>query len=1093
MTHPRAGERSGGTAPSRNRQHLAVLGAVEVEGHPGVLRPKERAVLAALAFDHPHPVPTGRLVDLVWGEAPPATAAKALHNHITRLRRSIDGLVVTGPYGYGLAEGVVLDVARLELVVDERPGGGSWDLADLARLAAGARGLPFADLPGTEEVVSRRHQVARSAAVAEELHVRALLEAGRSDAAEAAARHLADAEPDREQRWWLLAVAVARLGRRREALAVVARARAHLADRGLGPGPDLVELERLVIAGDPTVASPALLRGPTGAGMVDVTGGPVGADAAMARIDAWLAEPAPKRALALVGAAGTGKTTLARAVVGRARERDLPVLTTGCDPDPTVPLQPVVDLLEQLVVRDPDHHRSASLAALGMLSAEVAAVVGVADGRSGRHDLLDAVRRVFASPPRPTLVVIEDVHWAPPLTVQAIGAVVEGAGTSVADGRGTRVLLTTRPVGEHPVEGVEVDAVELEPWTPRAIEEWLTPHEPDDRRRVDAAAWLHLQTGGVPLFVRELALSLLAGSHIGAGARGRFSEPASAPQAILAALAVRIARLGRAGTRAVETAAIVGTRVDVDLLVRGLGVEQPGVDEARRADLLVPDGDGYVTFEHELLRRAALERLGPAARAEIHHLVLEALGPEPDVAPAVMARHAVGAASIDAVRAVAAAEEAALAALRAGAHGEAGEWWLAAASIGGDLEEERARRGELRTRAGEALLHAGDPRALDVLFDAATEAEGREDWEGAARAAIAACRLGPTSTAGTTHTRATELCDRLLTRIERPDLRAALAAATAMVHSMDGATERCRALFDQAEADAMVAGTDEALVDVLPFAYMSLASPWDLDRRETIAERLGRAATRLDRADSRWSALHLRFSNQLQRGDPALRATARELAELSVEVRRREQEWELHYVEATVRFLDHDLVGCEQVIGESLQYADTIAESRVVAVYGVQLLAVRLVQDRLHELVDQIAGLADAQPAVGAWQAALALAAARSGADGAAREAFDRALVDDAADLAPTTAYTGALVALGEAAVALGDTERAARIEELLRPWVGRWSWVGSCTLGPIDSTLARLASRRGDRSRAAALATDARRSARLLGAPWFERTARPA
>jgi tetratricopeptide (TPR) repeat protein len=345
--------------------------------------------------------------------------------------------------------------------------------------------------------------------------------------------------------------------------------------------------------------------------------------------------------------------------------------------------------------------------------------------------------------------------------------------------------------------------------------------------------------------------------------------------------------------------------------------------------------------------------------------------------------------------------------------------------------------------------------------------------------------------AGRPHQEATDLCDRVLARVEEPGLRASLAAATTMVHSMAGAVERCRELFDQAELDAARAGTDEAWLDVIPFAYMSVSGPADLDRREVLTDRLDAAATRLGRADGRWSAQHLRFSNQLQRGDPALRATAEELAALADEVRERQRDWECCYVRATVAFLDGRLEEAESAITDTLAYADTVAESRVLAVYGVQLLALRLVQNRLHELVDTIAGLAADQPTVGAWRAALALAAAQAGRADVAGEALDAALADGAALLAHDYAYTGALVALAEASALLGDADRAARVRPLLEPWSGRWSWVGTCTLGPIDTSLARLCALVGDRERAVGLADRALAAARRLDAPVFARLAR--
>src|SRR5690606_19137120 len=88
---------------------------------------------------------------------------------------------------------------------------------------------------------------------------------------------LVEGDPTSEQHWWLLAVALARTGRRREALEVIGEVRSQLVERGLDLGPDLARLERLIIAADPVVHTGAILSAPDTAAMGDGRGdGPVG-------------------------------------------------------------------------------------------------------------------------------------------------------------------------------------------------------------------------------------------------------------------------------------------------------------------------------------------------------------------------------------------------------------------------------------------------------------------------------------------------------------------------------------------------------------------------------------------------------------------------------------------------------------------------------------------------------------------------------------------------------------------------------------------------------------------------------------------------
>ena len=95
-------------------------------------------------------------------------------------------------------------------------------------------------------------------------------------------------------------------------------------------------------------------------------------------------------------------------------------------------------------------------------------------------------------------------------------------------------------------------------------------------------------------------------------------------------------------------------------------------------------------------------------------------------------------------------------------------------------------------------------------------------------------------------------------------------------------------------------------------------------------------------------------------------------------------------------------------------------------------------------------------------------------------------MAGDAAALDRDQTYSAALLVLGEAAVELDDAERAAAVDRLLAPLAGRWSWAGSCTFGPVDTTLAGialLAGRPSDARRSAGAAHD---SCMRMRAPGF-------
>ena len=87
-----------------------VLGPVEVSDGGQSLPlggPKQRALLADLILNAGRVVSTARLIDDLWGDAPPPTAGHTVETYIARLRRvlrdgSAPGVLLTRPPGYVL-------------------------------------------------------------------------------------------------------------------------------------------------------------------------------------------------------------------------------------------------------------------------------------------------------------------------------------------------------------------------------------------------------------------------------------------------------------------------------------------------------------------------------------------------------------------------------------------------------------------------------------------------------------------------------------------------------------------------------------------------------------------------------------------------------------------------------------------------------------------------------------------------------------------------------------------------------------------------------------------------------------------------------
>ena len=108
---------------------------------------KQRALLALLLLHRNEVVSTDRLIDGLWGEAPPATAVKVVQVYVSRLRRLLwpsgegRGRLLTRPPGYALELGAdELDLDRFEALV-ERAGRAMADGDPAAASAALGRGL----------------------------------------------------------------------------------------------------------------------------------------------------------------------------------------------------------------------------------------------------------------------------------------------------------------------------------------------------------------------------------------------------------------------------------------------------------------------------------------------------------------------------------------------------------------------------------------------------------------------------------------------------------------------------------------------------------------------------------------------------------------------------------------------------------------------------------------------------------------------------------------------------------------------------------------------------------------------------------------
>jgi predicted ATPase/class 3 adenylate cyclase/DNA-binding winged helix-turn-helix (wHTH) protein len=251
-----------------------ILGPIEAldEGRQITLGgTKLRAVLALLLLHPNETLSSDRLIDELWGEAPPATAAKTLQVHVSRLRKALASgagsaagdLVVTSHNGYQLqVDPPQIDAHRFEHLLGEgraelaakRP---QRALAALERALSMWRGPPLADLsyePFAQAEIGRLDDL--HVAAVEQL-IEAKLALGRHVEVVGQLETLIGEHPYRERLHAQLMLALYRSDRQADALQAYQNARRRLVEElGIEPGERLRELEGAILAQDAALALP---------------------------------------------------------------------------------------------------------------------------------------------------------------------------------------------------------------------------------------------------------------------------------------------------------------------------------------------------------------------------------------------------------------------------------------------------------------------------------------------------------------------------------------------------------------------------------------------------------------------------------------------------------------------------------------------------------------------------------------------------------------------------------------------------------------------------------------------------------------------
>lgn len=241
---------------------LGPLEVVDARGPRALAGSKQRTLLAHLLLNANAVVSADRLVDVLWGEEPPATATHTLHVYVSQLRKLLkdgdDVELATKGRGYALRlPPEALDLTRFlrrseagrRALISGDPELAATELGEALAMWRGEplSDLPYDGLPAHE--IARLHELRLGAL---EDRIEADLELGRHVDLVVELDALVASNPLRERVRGQQVIALYRSGRQAEALQTLRASRQLLGkELGIDPGPELQRLEVQILQQDP--------------------------------------------------------------------------------------------------------------------------------------------------------------------------------------------------------------------------------------------------------------------------------------------------------------------------------------------------------------------------------------------------------------------------------------------------------------------------------------------------------------------------------------------------------------------------------------------------------------------------------------------------------------------------------------------------------------------------------------------------------------------------------------------------------------------------------------------------------------------------
>lgn len=727
-------------------------------------------------------------------------------------------------------------------------------------------------------------------------------------------------------------------------------------------------------------------------------------------------------------------------------------------------------LAHSLAVTHPAFHLLVPDAAKGNDSTEAS----LSQSTDLRDTVIKTAQKVASEIVRePTVLVLDDLQWARPDGIEIIDVLIHELSGPLL------VLGTCREISEPLAELTESAArhgtlrtIDLAPFGVAELTALLRDTIDDANELSDEQVIAFQQrTGGLPLYVasviRDAPGSIAQGSA------------AQVPESVTLWLENYLRTLTTEQRRILEVVATQGSRGELTAIEAVARAEPLDVadrlDELTTAGLVVIDRHGRLRIPHDLTQRVVWQSIPVARRATLHRLTgdhLASIG-----APAyVCAVHWSLAGAARTTQAAAAHLDAGNDALHRGA------WNNAVAHF--DEARTRAEMPDLQVRAligaGRAQLELRSHSDARTLLESAIELANHHGFDRllAEATLLLVGRAGrgailDDEAAQLEHLRSAQsrLTQRLVSAAD-PELEVLLgrveieiAISMLFVSTAGQRTE----LLDQALQrirHSTAATPNDLAVALLEQRMGRIDAHTAHDRLEQLDEVLGLPHGKLD--VGLVAATHLYRHEDLLRIGEVERATVA-LGEARVIADQGGQEywrWAIHTWEALAVLFAGRLDEAEDLFARAAALRPGVNEA--YACYQVNLVGLRLLQGRIHEMLDVLRFAAEMYPQIPTWRAALALALVESDTGdgsalrGEAAELLNAFVAEKFSNLPEDTNRFFALGILAHVAASVESKPAAKLLWPLLEPYRGQlvllncYGGAGSCW-GPVEWALARL------------------------------------